>query len=50
MLHRSLGRGYNIAFESPKNEKLALFKHGERAYDHILLLPPKSKGIQYDPG
>jgi oligosaccharyltransferase complex subunit beta len=24
---------------------VALFKHGERAYDHVLLLPAKSKGL-----
>lgn len=38
-------RGYKLTFESPKNEKLSLFQHGERAFDHILLLPPKSKGL-----
>ncbi|KAL1998683.1 hypothetical protein VTN02DRAFT_5754 [Thermoascus thermophilus] len=38
-------RGYNIFFESPKNEKLSLFQHGARAYDHLLILPPKSKGL-----
>ncbi|KAL8792535.1 MAG: hypothetical protein Q9195_004905 [Heterodermia aff. obscurata] len=37
------GRGYKLSFESPKNEKLSLFKLGERVYDHIILLPPKSK-------
>jgi len=41
---RSKARGYKLTFESPKNDKLALFRHGERAFDHILLLPPKSKG------
>lgn len=40
-----IGRGYRISFESPKNEQLSLFKHGERAFDHIIILPPKSKGI-----
>lgn len=40
-----LDRGYRLTFESPKNEKLSLFQHGERAFDHILLLPPKSKGL-----
>lgn len=29
--------------ESPKSERLSLFKHGERAYDHLLLFPPNSK-------
>ncbi|KAL4877487.1 Dolichyl-diphosphooligosaccharide--protein glycosyltransferase subunit WBP1 [Aspergillus karnatakaensis] len=38
-------RGYNLIFESPKNEKLSLFELGDRAYDHVLLLPPKSKGF-----
>jgi len=32
-----------LNFESPRNENLNLFQLGERAYDHILLLPPKSK-------
>ncbi|KAL6718884.1 oligosaccharyl transferase glycoprotein complex, beta subunit [Lecanora helva] len=39
------GRGYKLDFQSPKNEKLALFLHGERKYDHLLLLPSKSKGL-----
>ena len=39
-----LARGYSISFESPKNEKLSLFQHGDRAYDHLIILPPKSKG------
>ncbi|KAI9894557.1 MAG: oligosaccharyl transferase glycoprotein complex, beta subunit [Vezdaea aestivalis] len=39
------GRGFQLAFESPKNEKLSLFEHGARAYDHVILLPPKSKGL-----
>ncbi|RAH47846.1 dolichyl-diphosphooligosaccharide-protein glycotransferase [Aspergillus brunneoviolaceus CBS 621.78] len=38
-------RGYDIAFESPKSDQLSLFELGERAYDHLLLLPPKSKGF-----
>jgi len=38
-------RGYSISFESPKNEKLSLFQHGDRAYDQLLILPPKSKGL-----
>ena len=41
-------RGYKITFESPKNEKLSLFLHGERNYDHLLLLPPKAKGSPPD--
>ncbi|KAF2104547.1 Dolichyl-diphosphooligosaccharide-protein glycosyltransferase 48kDa subunit [Rhizodiscina lignyota] len=36
-------RGFKISFESPKNDKLSLFQHGERAYDHVILFPPTSK-------
>ncbi|KAI4166273.1 MAG: hypothetical protein LQ342_000162 [Letrouitia transgressa] len=39
------GRGFSLAFESPKNDKLALFNQGDRAYDHIILLPTRSKGL-----
>ncbi|KAF2197992.1 dolichyl-diphosphooligosaccharide-protein glycosyltransferase [Delitschia confertaspora ATCC 74209] len=38
-------RGFHVRVESPKSEGVALFKHGERAYDHVLLLPGKSKGL-----
>ncbi|KAM5483905.1 oligosaccharyl transferase glycoprotein complex, beta subunit [Microsporum audouinii] len=38
-------RGYKLTFESPKNIKLSLFHLGSRAYDHLILLPPKSKGL-----
>ncbi|KAE8147874.1 Dolichyl-diphosphooligosaccharide--protein glycosyltransferase subunit WBP1 [Aspergillus avenaceus] len=38
-------RGYDLVFESPKSDKLSLFEHGEKAYDHVLLLPPRSKGF-----
>lgn len=41
----SIARGYSVSFESPKNEKLALVKYNERAYDHLILFPPKSKGL-----
>lgn len=44
MLTAGAERGYSLTFESPKNEELSLFQHGERAYDHMLILPPKSKG------
>lgn len=40
----SADRGYDIDFGSPKDNKLSLVHLGERAYDHLLLLPPKSKG------
>ena len=40
------GRGYEVNFQSPKDDekKLSLLTHGERAYDHVILFPPKSKG------
>jgi len=37
-------RGYSLSFESPKSDKLALLKYGELNYDHVLILPPRSKG------
>ncbi|KAJ4290550.1 oligosaccharyl transferase glycoprotein complex, beta subunit [Kalmusia sp. IMI 367209] len=40
---------YSVLLEdlskSPKADKLSLFRHGERAYDHVILLPAKSKGL-----
>jgi hypothetical protein len=41
------GRGYSTTYESPKNEDATLFNLGERAYDHLLILPSKSKGTVY---
>lgn len=38
-------RGFDITYETPKSESLALFELGERAYDHLLLLPVKSKAL-----
>jgi oligosaccharyltransferase complex subunit beta len=38
-------RGFQTTVESPKSDKLSLFKHGERAYDHVIFLPGKSKGL-----
>jgi oligosaccharyltransferase complex subunit beta len=32
-----------LSFESPKKTGLSLFHLGQRAYDHLLLLPPKAK-------
>ena len=40
-----IDRGFELVYDSPKNEKLSLFLYGARAFDHILLLPPKSKGL-----
>ena len=37
-------RGYDLDFQSPKSSDLSLFKYGEKAYDHLLILPPRSKG------
>lgn len=39
-----IARGFKLTFESPKSDKLALFELGERAYDHLVILPSKSKG------
>lgn len=38
------GRGFKITYESPKGENVELFHLGEKAHDHLLILPPKSKG------
>ncbi|KAH0846515.1 Dolichyl-diphosphooligosaccharide--protein glycosyltransferase subunit wbp1 [Fonsecaea pedrosoi] len=38
------GRDYKLSFQSPRSEDLSLFRHGQLAYDHLLLTPPKSKG------
>ncbi|KAH9861430.1 hypothetical protein J1614_011176 [Plenodomus biglobosus] len=38
-------RGFTTTIESPKASGLSLLKHGERAYDHVVLLPAKSKGL-----
>ncbi|KAK4124885.1 Dolichyl-diphosphooligosaccharide-protein glycosyltransferase 48kDa subunit [Parathielavia appendiculata] len=38
-------RGFQISFEVPKSESLALFHLGERSYDHIILFPTKAKGL-----
>lgn len=38
-------RGYTLDFQSPKSDQLSLFELGERAYDHLLILPPRSKGL-----
>ncbi|GAB1311752.1 oligosaccharyl transferase glycoprotein complex, beta subunit [Madurella fahalii] len=38
-------RGFELSFETPKSESLALFHLGERAYDHLLFFPTKTKGL-----
>ncbi|KAF2868167.1 Dolichyl-diphosphooligosaccharide--protein glycosyltransferase subunit WBP1 [Massariosphaeria phaeospora] len=45
LLEDLTARGYHTTIESPKSESLSLFKHGERGYDHVILLPAKSKGL-----
>ncbi|EXJ83917.1 oligosaccharyl transferase complex subunit OST4 [Capronia coronata CBS 617.96] len=37
-------RDFKLSFESPRNEQLSLFRHGQLAYEHLILTPPKSKG------
>lgn len=41
----NLARGYSISFDTPKSTTLSLFKHGLIAYEHLLILPSKSKGL-----
>ncbi|KAK0737575.1 Dolichyl-diphosphooligosaccharide--protein glycosyltransferase subunit WBP1 [Apiosordaria backusii] len=38
-------RGFQITYETPKSESLALFHLGERAYDHVIFFPTKTKGL-----
>ncbi|KAK4151446.1 Dolichyl-diphosphooligosaccharide--protein glycosyltransferase subunit wbp1 [Chaetomidium leptoderma] len=38
-------RGFQLSFESPKSESLALFHLGERRYDHVVFFPTKTKGL-----
>ncbi|PWW78369.1 Dolichyl-diphosphooligosaccharide-protein glycosyltransferase 48kDa subunit [Tuber magnatum] len=38
------GRGFDVKLESVKKDTLALFKHGEKVWDHVILFPPKFKG------
>jgi oligosaccharyltransferase complex subunit beta len=45
VLISNLGRGFHVTTETPKSDSLSLFKHGERAYDHVVLLPAKTKGL-----
>ena len=40
-----IARGYEASFESPKSENWSLFRLGERLYDHLLILPTKSRGL-----
>jgi oligosaccharyltransferase complex subunit beta len=44
ILMAGTAREFKITFESPKKEDLSLFTHGELAYEHVILAPPKSKG------
>jgi len=44
-INRVLDRGFQITYRSPKDTDLSLFLHGEPAYSHLLILPPKSKGL-----
>ncbi|KAH7081360.1 Dolichyl-diphosphooligosaccharide--protein glycosyltransferase subunit WBP1 [Paraphoma chrysanthemicola] len=45
LLEDLTSRGFSTSVQSPKADKLSLFRHGARAYDHVLLLPAKSKGL-----
>ncbi|KAL6242663.1 oligosaccharyl transferase glycoprotein complex, beta subunit [Rhinocladiella similis] len=37
-------RDFQLTFESPRKDDVSLFRHGQLAYEHLLLTPPKSKG------
>lgn len=37
-------RGYDVSYDTPRSEDLALFHLGERLYDHLVFLPSKVKG------
>lgn len=41
----TIARGFSTTIESPKADKLSLFQHDERAFDHVIVLPGKSKGL-----
>lgn len=43
--HGTIARGFATTIETPKADKLSLFQHGERAFDHVIVLPGKSKGL-----
>ncbi|TGJ87950.1 hypothetical protein E0Z10_g865 [Xylaria hypoxylon] len=45
LIASTTGRGFDIAYETPKSESLSLFHLGERSYDHVLLFPTKAKGL-----
>ncbi|EKG14714.1 Oligosaccharyl transferase complex subunit Wbp1 [Macrophomina phaseolina MS6] len=38
-------RGFSLSFKSYKEVSLSFFELGERAYDHLILLPTKAKGL-----
>ncbi|KAF4548297.1 Oligosaccharyltransferase 48 kDa subunit beta-like protein [Elsinoe fawcettii] len=38
-------RGFVLKFQTPKSTDLSLFKLGALAYDHLILLPSKAKGL-----
>lgn len=38
-------RGFDVSYETPRSEGLALFDLGERRYDHVLFMPMKVKAL-----
>ncbi|KAI1005736.1 hypothetical protein K3495_g2482 [Podosphaera aphanis] len=38
-------QGYHISSKSPKDENISLFELEDRVYDHLLILPCKTKGL-----
>ncbi|CAK7567362.1 MAG: oligosaccharyl transferase glycoprotein complex, beta subunit [Sporothrix epigloea] len=39
------GRGFSLTYETAKSSSVALFRLGERAYDHVIFFPTKAKGL-----
>jgi hypothetical protein len=40
-------RQFSITYETPKSESVSLFTLGARAFDHVVVLPTKSKGSNH---
>ena len=45
----TIGRGFDISYETAKSSSVALFRLGERAYDHVIFFPTKAKGKPVSP-
>lgn len=43
------GRGFDLTFAGPKDDKTELTKFGEAQYDHLILYAPSTKGTSNRP-